>query len=138
MDKNKTKKFKLAQAPLSQLEAGYFISSPLASMIWHEVDCIRLCNDFVSKHFDQFKIRIMTSEMLDLIFEECKIDIDQRAKALKEVKDQISGKRAPAQNDKLFELLQIRGNCEQVREKIQEFKGLVNRKKMLEALEYFE
>ena len=111
MDKNKTKKFKLAQAPLSQLEAGYFISSITANMMWHEVDCIRLCNDFVSKHFDQFKIRIMTSEMLDLIFEECRIEIDQRAKALKEVTD-ISGKRTSAQTDKLYELLQIKGNCE--------------------------
>lgn len=72
-------RYKMGVAPIQKPALCFAIVQPGKHSLMHEVDVVRICDEAVSHYFKQYKIRINSTQILDCIFEECSIPINERA-----------------------------------------------------------
>lgn len=117
-------KFKIGIAPASQLEACYSIVSPpkIPSNVMHEVECIRLCDEALCESLKNYKIRLNSTSILECIFEECGIPLQDRVGILHEISN------GSCKNDAMNSWISIEGTCEKVEECIERKKPKLKQK----------
>ena len=129
----KIRKFKIGMAPQSQLEVCYSVvvppnSTPVDQDIMNEVECIRVCEEALSGKFKNFKIRLSSSAIIECIFEECRIPLEDRMDLLKQIST------GSCKNQEVLGLFAIQGSCDKVAEQI-EAKKLINKRKFIQQLD---
>ncbi|CAI2365932.1 unnamed protein product [Moneuplotes crassus] len=121
--------------------------------IMHEVEVLSTNYEILSKYTKVLgnpKIIINSSLILDIIMEECNIDIKVRHKVLSvlsvcdkrtwnEIKKKLNETYSiPRKNvDKLGRLIKIEGTLEQVQKEIEAIKGIIMRKELLDVINDF-